>query len=398
MLLVILRRTASSLHYCPFLPVVASLLLMFLSREDCLHVLRVMLEDSQRMLSEEGQFNRAEELRGLRWYFPLDKKDYFSTIETFMTFMRDRSKSVKECLAHLEAIEVDSRRFMQEQFSSFFLGFVPLDIINTLFTVYINEGIKIMFRIGYAFFKVLKPDILACANEEEFAFNTKERLEAMGDEEKKKFVNQCFHLRIVKIAKQFSLLDTQNEDLNNSYLCEPNVLGDTKVLADPALLNLLYRGVPAIFKAHDLRLVFSTWADGRSLAHLCNVAANYKEDAAVFLLLVQDQEDNAFGAFLQHEISRTGPNKKLGSTENFVFTLKPQARFYRSAPNAKTFFEYDGNNLYIGAGEKGCALVIDSSLEEGFSGESSTFESPPLTQSKKGKDFRIKWLELMVFV
>jgi len=396
--LVILRRTNNALHYCPFLPVVASLLLMYLTREDCLHVLRLMLEDAQRMLNEEGQFNRAEELRGLRWYFPLDKKDYFSTIETFMTFMRDRSKSVKECLTHLESIEVDTRKFMQEQFSSFFLAYVPLDIINTLFTVYINEGIKIMFRIGYAFFKILKPVILDCTNEEEFTFNTKERLEAMDDEEKKKFVNQCFHLRIVKITKQFSLVDTNNEDLNKSYVCDPNIIGDTKILSDEALVNQLYKGVPAIFKANDLRLIFSTWADGYSLAHMCNVAAVYKEDAAVFLLLVQDHEDNAFGAFLQHEISKTGPNKKLGSAENFVFTLKPQVNFYASAPQAKTFFEYDGNNMYIGAGEKGCALVIDSSLEEGFSGESSTFCSPPLTQTKKGKDFRIKYLELMVFV
>ena len=144
------------MHYSPFLPIIGSLLLIFLEKQDVLKVLRIMLLESERMLREDGQLNRAEELRGLRWYFPLDKKDYHSTIETFVTFMADRSKSVRECLKHLKFIEVDTREFMQTQFSSFFLNYVPLDIINTMFTVYLNEGIKIMFRIGYAFFKILK--------------------------------------------------------------------------------------------------------------------------------------------------------------------------------------------------------------------------------------------------
>lgn len=362
-------------------------------------ILRIMLNDSEKMLNEEGQFNRAEELRGLRWYFPLDKKDYHSIIETFMTFMVERSKSVKECLSHLESIKVDTRKFMQEQFSSFFLQFVPLDIINTMFSVYINEGIKIMFRIGYAFFKTLKEEILECNTEDEFKFNTRERLEMLDDDEKRRFINQCYHLRIVRIKKQFSLIDTLKEDLNKSYICDPNVIGDSEIIKDEKekLIIELFKELPPVQRTYDIKLIFSTKQDGHSISNMIKLASAYKDESAVFFLFVEDKKGNVFGAYLQHELGKTGPKRRLGSAENFVFTLHPSINFYHSQTDVGSFFEFDGSTMYIGAGDDGCAIVIDDGLNEGYSGASNVFGNDPLTQSNN-KDFSIKYLELMIFV
>ena len=397
--MVILRRTCSTLYYCPFLPIVCSLLLIYLDKGDTLKILRIMLNDSEKMLNEEGQFNRAEELRGLRWYFPLDKKDYHSIIETFMTFMVERSKSVKECLSHLESIKVDTRKFMQEQFSSFFLQFVPLDIINTMFSVYINEGIKIMFRIGYAFFKTLKEEILECNTEDEFKFNTRERLEMLDDDEKRRFINQCYHLRIVRIKKQFSLIDTLKEDLNKSYICDPNVIGDSEIIKDEKekLIIELFKELPPVQRTYDIKLIFSTKQDGHSISNMIKLASAYKDESAVFFLFVEDKKGNVFGAYLQHELGKTGPKRRLGSAENFVFTLHPSINFYHSQTDVGSFFEFDGSTMYIGAGDDGCAIVIDDGLNEGYSGASNVFGNDPLTQSNN-KDFSIKYLELMIFV
>lgn len=245
--------------------------------------------------------------------------------------MSERSKSVKECLNHLNKIGVDTREFMQAQFSTFFLEYVPLDIINTLFTVYLNEGIKIMFRIGYAFFKILKEQIICSSSSEEFDVVARETLEQMSDEGKKRFVNQCFHLRIVRIKKQFSLLDTKNNGQSRSYILEASVLNETKILLDETVVKEIYKMVPNIIKANDLKRIFSDWHDGHSLNQMIIKAEEAYEDGSSFLLVIEDTDGGIFGAFLNHELGKTSPTKKLGSSDNFVFSFcEDGPKFFRA--------------------------------------------------------------------
>lgn len=397
--MVILRRSSEKLRYCPFLPIIASILLLFVPAHDALRITRIMIEESQRMLSEEGQLNRAEELRGLRWYFPMDKKDYFATIETFMTFMRDRSASIRASLDHLLAIGMDGRAFMQEQFSSFFLEYIPLDIIVMLFPAYLNEGIKILFRIGYGFFKTLKEYIKCCSAEDDFRANCRQVLATLTDEDKKRFINTCYHLRIVRIKKQFSLVDTQAEEAHDaSYICEPRVVGeDSKILAKASYLEDLFRFVPNVFKANDLKLIFATWRDGRSLQHLIKTAERHYDDGTAYLLAIADEKGSVFGAFLEHRLSKDHSVVKCGSCENFLFRLEPQAEVFRGVLQQGTYYKYDGRDIYIGACASGCGLLLDSELKEGHTSKSEVYNCPPLTAGGN-RDFKIASLELFTFV
>ena len=357
--MVILRRSSETLRYCPFLPIVASIILLFVPVHDALKILRTMVSESDRMLREEGQHNRAEELRGLRWYFPLDKKDFFSTIETFMTFMRDRSKSIKACLEHMEKIGIDGRTFMQEQFSHFFLDYVPLDLIYMVFPAYLNEGIKILFRIGYSFFKTLKEYILCCKSEEDFRINCKQALEIMSDEEKKRFINTCYHLRIVRIKKQFSLLDTHKGQLAASYICEPQVItNDSRIFTTSALLGEFFKFVPSLYKANDIKLVFATWRDGRSLQHLIKTSEQHYCDGGAFVMVIADDTGSIFGAFLEHSLKKSHCVTKCGSCENFLFTLQPTPACFRGVLSKGTYYQYDGSDMYIGACKSGCGLLL----------------------------------------
>lgn len=357
-----------------------------------------MISESERMLKEDGQQNRAEELRGLKWYFPLDKKDFFATIETFMTFMRDRSASIRESLDHLDSIGVDSRRFMQDQFSKFFLDYIPLDIIYMLFPAYLNEGIKILFRIGYGFFKTLKPYIKVCKSEDNFMSNCRQVFSMMTDKDKKTFVNTCYHLRIVRIKKQFSQLDQKSESLNVSYICEPQVVGDdSKILVKADYLRQLFTFVPSIYKANDLKLIFATWRNGRSMQHLVKTAdMNYNEGAA-YLLVISDEKGSVFGAFLEHKLSKSHCVVKCGSCENFLFTLEPKPQCFRGVLQKGTYYQFDGQDMYIGACSSGCGLLVDVELKEGHTGKSEVYDCPPLTISGN-RIFKIVHLELFLFV
>lgn len=396
--MVILRRSSETLRYCPFLPVVASILLLFIPENDVLRVIRTMLAESERMLHEDGQFNRAEELRGLRWYFPLDKKDYVATIETFVTFMSSRSASIRTSLEYLESIGVDGRAFIQEQFSRFFLDYIPLDIIVLLFPAYLNEGIKILFRIGYAFFKTLKEYIRCCRDEDDFRYNCKRVLETMKDEDKKKFVNTCYHLRIVRIKKQFSLVDTDRASQHGSFICEPRIVGeDSRILSTLDCLPDIYKFVPSIYKTNDLKLVFATWRDGRSMQNLIKRAQLNYEEGTAYLLAVIDEEGSIFGAFLEHRLDKPHSVVNSGSCENFLFKLQPEPRFYRGVQDKGTYYQYDGSDMYIGACKSGCNLLLDADLKEGHTSRSDVYDCPPLTVSGN-RVFRVVNLELFVFV
>ena len=398
-ILLLIKNSVASLTYSPFLPVVISILLLFIEKADVLKVLRIMISESEKMLKEEGQYNRAEELRGLRWYFPLDKKDYYSTIETFTSFMSERSSSVRECLKHLEKIDIDPKEFMQYQFTTFFLDYVPLDIITMLFAVYLNEGIKIMFRIGYAFFKTLKEEILCTGSKEDFDIVTKETLELLDDEGKKRFVNVCFHLRIVKIRKQFSLVDTKKDGLNASYFYDPVIIGESKIFGgDGKELKALYQELPAINKANDLKLIYSSWDDGRSMKNLVSKAEANTDDCIAFLILMQDNEGNVIGAYLQHEIGKT-TEKRYGSPEDFVFRLRPTPlAFYFGEKPSDNYFDYRGDDMLIGIDAKACALRIDSELVQCTSEPTQVFGNPASLVPSGKKEFIIKYLELYKFV
>lgn len=373
-------------------------MLLFVPPCDVLKIVRIMISESERMLHEEGQHNRAEELRGLRWYFPLDKKDFFYTIETFMTFMKDRSSSIRSSLDHLESIGVDGRAFMQEQFSRFFLDYIPLDIIYMLFPAYLNEGIKILFRIGYGFFKTLKEYIRCCKNEEDFLSNCRQVLMMMKDDDKKRFINTCYYLRIVRIKKQFSLLDAKNESLNTSFICEPRVVGeDSKILSEPSNLGELFKFVPNIYKANDLSLIYATWRDGRSMQTLIKKADDHYRDGVAYILAVIDENGSIFGAFLEHNLNKDHCVQKCGSCENFLFRLGPEAQCYRGVLQKGTYYKYDGNDIYIGACSSGCGLLLDSDLKEGHTSKSEVYDCPPLT-STGNRVFQIINLELFIFV
>lgn len=400
LMLIIIKKQCSDLHYCPFLTVILGFLFIYLQREQVLQVIKTMMVESARMLTEEGQLNRAEELRGLRWYIPLDKRDYFSTVETFVNFMSEKSGSVRECLEHLENdLEADPKAFIQDQFNNFFLDYIPLDLMNTLFAIYLNEGIKILFRVGYAFFKTLKQEILCSSSFEEFKIVTTEILENLDAEGKKRFINTCFHLRIIKIRTQFSLIDLSDHDTRKSYICEPNVFGDTKIFPKEIekreeMLRGLFSFLPSLYKSNDLKVIFTTFAEGRSLSHMINKAHNKNDDSVAFIMLVESDRGDIMGAFFQHRLAKTGSSVFLGSPENMVFVLKPENRVYKGVANENhIFFDYNGRTLFVGPSKEGCALLIDSDMQDGHTAATSAFENEPLTQDRQ-PDFHIKNLEL----
>lgn len=153
----------------------------------------------------------------------------------------------------------------------------------------------------------------------------------------------------------------------------------------------------SINKANDLKRVFANWHDGNSLNRLINKAEEAYQDGSSYLLVIEDTEEGVLGAYFMHELTKTSMSKKVGSAENFVFSLKEEFVWYKGRSLQATYFEFDGHDMYIGPGKTGCALLIDSDLKECHTAKSDVFNNEILTPSGR-RDFEIKYIELFVFV
>lgn len=77
-------------------------------------------------------------------------------------------------------------------------------------------------------------------------------------------------------------------------------------------------------------------------------AAPYKHEYKFSLLLIQTKNNQVFGAFID-EVFRKSPKNYLGSSESFIFVLKPEVKvFYDSGENSRyllselTYFSIGG--------------------------------------------------------
>mmetsp|Transcript_26687 Transcript_26687/g.23646 ORF Transcript_26687/g.23646 Transcript_26687/m.23646 type:complete len:141 (-) Transcript_26687:778-1200(-) len=118
-----------------------------------------MIDQSKKLLDESSQY-RSDEMRGLRWHFTLEREHFDKFIQSFLNFVKMRSKVFNKLIKHFERIGYDYVELFHEFFTNQFFGFLPLKLVLRVFFAYLNEGIKIFYRYGYAILRTFKEDIL----------------------------------------------------------------------------------------------------------------------------------------------------------------------------------------------------------------------------------------------
>lgn len=141
------------------------------------------------------------------------------------------------------------------------------------------------------------------------------------------------------------------------------------VSAGGAELTDVMATVPLRFRYRDLQCVYSTADDGISL----NTLYSRVKGSDPIVLLVRDSAGATFGAYTSVPYT-IGSNHYTGSGESFVFSLKPKVQCYPWTRNNTFFHICSQDSLAVGGGGH-FALFLDSMLERGSSGPSSTFDN-----------------------
>jgi hypothetical protein len=120
------------------------------------------------------QFKTKEGKALLKWHLTVDKHHYFKLLGTFIkSYLKTTVRGKRSILQHMTLIGYDFSRYVDLAFKNFLTNFVSLPIALDILMMYLNEGVKIVFRYAYAVIKANKEKIKACS--------TKEELEAFFD-------------------------------------------------------------------------------------------------------------------------------------------------------------------------------------------------------------------------
>lgn len=85
--------------------------------------------------------------------------------------------------------------------------------------------------------------------------------------------------------------------------------------------------LPDYVKIRVPELLFAASSDGFNLQNLFRKCAPYKHEYKFTLIFIQTKKNQVFGAFID-DVLRKSPNHYLGTSESFVFTIKPEIRVY----------------------------------------------------------------------
>lgn len=145
----LIEKMYAGLKYCPLLPIVAGHLLGIFKESETFQILAIMLDTSEYLLDEnltEGGLNS----RCLRWYFPMNEDILRKVCHTFIHSIAKKSSDFQSVLNHLEEIHFDAQKLFFSWFSTMFQGYVNQDFIFRILFCFLNEGIKVFYRFGYA--------------------------------------------------------------------------------------------------------------------------------------------------------------------------------------------------------------------------------------------------------
>lgn len=151
----LIEKTRTGLAYCPLLPIVASFLLVIFKEWEAYYVLNSMLDTTISLLDPYNQIG-ATGLRSLRWYFPMNEEDLRKVIATFVDHVKHKSARFTKMLEFFEKRSFNTAELFLGWFSTMFQGYLSYDFLFRIFFCYLNEGIKIFYRIGYAVLRNLR--------------------------------------------------------------------------------------------------------------------------------------------------------------------------------------------------------------------------------------------------
>ena len=408
-----------NIDFCPLIPVVSSMLLMY-------------MEPELAYISMQSIINRSLESN---FYFLTNKKQLFAQIKALEQLIKSRMPRV---VARAQKLKISIGEVLMVLVPSFFIPFNSIPSSLTFFDSFLSEGRKVLFRFTLQLLIDVEINLLMASTSSTFISVLINGVEALSNPEQMgRFIQSAFKLKmkrknhIEKIEKRFTsssisfslpknleienlllssnvgkneiiyndYLDQANESSNDSLESKktseivvdenhmrtlhakivqeslPHVNGEGRLLNE-AMILLMKNEMSSIFSHYSADLAYKLSRDGAlflTLFQKCSLRCQY--------ILMIETRNKVIGAFLSDPIHPSISRYYYGTGMTFVFDAT-NSNFYRLKYSNSQFIHVCHEAISIGGPSP--AIYLDSDLKRVFSSECETFGSPSLTANENG--------------
>jgi hypothetical protein len=330
---------------------------------------------------------------GLRWHTRFDYntnyKIYSSMTESFRELC---GITLKDLIQHLDTLGFDLTKLHQDMVENFFLEYFNFNIIQKIFPLYLNEGIKILYRISAAVLNFFKAYLIKINHPDDVLPEIKRLCRQLKDENE--LFLFAFEYKLArtnnKYENQTTVVPNYNLEINNYHLPK---LSKQSQLIDNDIILKLWSMMPNSFRVKDAELAYSTELNGFSLKSIFNlIEFHHKDPMSYMLFLIQTFDGEVFGGLVSQLFRHTNL-KWVRPLESYIVTIKPELKIYAEHKFTDYILNCDNESISFINGQVGPCIKFDKNLSTGLTYYNEYYRSPPLVGKN---EFEIKVLEIII--
>ena len=417
----LLNGVLPKVEYAPGIVGLASVLLLFLSKEETYELIRNIMEADM----------IPGDLSSIRWHFRYNMDDNIKLYLSISLAIVEISKlDTKNKFLQIEKYGLRRIKFVQDIIDQFFLDYINFIGIIKLLPFFLLEGVKGIYRFVYGIISLIHFKIES--KEGDNLTQDKKTGELVTLNDKISAKNESIKLapsEVTKIYKEFSnqyqnwslFMDTITgwelthrnntyttlkipSDLRNTYgtiqkrIYIPSIFPNSDILSTH-FLPKLWEKIPTDVKYHDGLQIFSKKKSPEAdLSFVYNIGRE-TEDNNLILFLIKTKNGEVFGGIMSQTIKLYDDGKYRIPNSAYLFTVEPELNIYQ--PKDKKHGEiacFEAGAFRFGNGEDGPAITLDDELKLGWTQKNTIFGNDIclLKDYKDDGEFEIENFEIYV--
>lgn len=401
------------MEYCPALTVIASFLLLFLSKEETYELLRNIIEADE----------KPGEINTLRWHFRYTLNENIKLHLAITNSILEISKErIVSQFKMIENYGLPKFRLIQDMADKFFIDYINFVGMIKFLPFFLYEGVKGIYRFAYGLiavcpFRLVKekeedPNKLVTltnqiAQEFDYDKRSPEEVLRLFKEVTNKLENWYYFF---DHATEWELTHRNNNYENMkipskikelyadwlSYKYVPLFTPESKIISKvniPKLWDIM----PSDVKFKDGILLFdkttSPDADLQAIYDICVKNVEY----AIILFIIETNTGEIFGGIMGQNIQFYDDGKYRTPYSAYLFSVEPEIKLYMAKDRRHDEIVcFEPGALRFGNGEDGPAITIDSELKVGWTNKDSVFgnDAKLLKDYTNFGEFEIKNMEI----
>jgi len=263
--------------------------------------------------------------------------------------------------------------FAEDWFQNFFINSLPITSVVHIFSVYLNEGSRILYRAGLGMLTLFYPDLIQCRTKQNF-LNMLHQLSI-----------QLFSTEFLRVSYSFSLIDlkkSRNElrelmpkiEEPSTVYYRPKVEEESNIFKNE-MWELIYEWLPTRIRIKDPVRIFRADEYGYNLRVFYDIMSDYSPT----LVVLKAPNNHVFGVFMPRAWEFN--SEIVTNQDTFLFTLHPTLQKYECIPDQPSIL-IETKSFHFGMGPDGFGLSVNEEWQA-TSNPCPTFNNPPLC----GDDF-----------